>query len=76
MSRKIHPHIDQLLVTLSSLVRHTGQVGVSLLAVLSYHTAVVVRVFPQEAFRVVVAVNVDLCQSVMGRGLLAAFVDA
>lgn len=69
-------YIDQLLVALSSLVCHTGQVGVSLFTVLSYHTAVVVRVFPQEAFRVVVAVDVDLGQSIMGGGLFTAFVDA
>ncbi len=50
--------------------------GVSLLAVLSHHTAVIVRVFPQETFRVVVAVNVNLGQSIMGSGLLTAFMDA
>lgn len=72
---EIHPHIDQLLVALSSLVGHTGKVGVSLLAVLSHHTAIIVWVFPQEAFWVVVAVNVDLGQSIMGSRLLTSFMD-
>lgn len=68
-------HIDQLLVTLSSLISYTCQMGVSLLTVLSHHTAVIVRVFPQEAFRVVVAVNVDLGQSIVGCWLFTAFMD-
>lgn len=75
-STKIAPYIDEFLITLSSLVGHTGQVRVSLLAVLSHHAAVIEWVFPQEAFRVVVAVNVDLGQSIMGGRLLTAFMDA
>ena len=69
-------HIDELLVTLAPLVGHTGQVGVPLLTVLAHHPAVVVRVLPQEALRVVVAVDVDLGQGVVGGRLLAALVDA
>lgn len=69
-------YMDQLLVTLSSLVGHAGQVGVSLLAVLAHHPAVVEGVLPQEALGVVVAVDVDLGQGVVGGGLLAALVDA
>ena len=49
--------------------------GVSLLAVLPHHAAVVERVLPQEALGVVVAVDVDLGQSVVGGRLLAALVD-
>lgn len=49
--------------------------GVSLFAVLSNYTAVVEWIFSQETFWVVVAVNVDLCQSVVSGGLFAAFVD-
>lgn len=49
--------------------------GVSLFTVLSHHAAVVVWVFSQETFWVVVAVNVDLCQSVMSGGFFTAFVD-
>lgn len=74
--QKIAPYIDEFLVTLSSLIGHTGQVRVSLLTVFSHHAAVIERVFPQEAFRVVVAVNVDLGQSIMGGRLLTAFMDA
>lgn len=69
------PYIDQLLVTLSSLVGNTGQMGVSLLTVLSNHTAVVVWVLSQETFWVVVAVDVDLCQSIMSGGFFTAFMD-
>ena len=68
--------MNEFLVTLSSLVGHTGQVGVSLLAVASHHSAVVERVLLQKAFRRVVAVDVDLCQGIVGGGLFAAFMDA
>lgn len=68
--------MNQLLVTLSSLIRHTGQVGVSFLTVLAHHAAVVKGVLPQKAFGVVVAVDVDLGQGVVGGGLLAALVNA
>ena len=50
--------------------------GVPLLAVLAHHPAVVVGVLPQEALGVVVAVDVDLGQGVVGGRLLAALVDA
>lgn len=75
-SDKQYPYINQLLVTLSSLVGYASQVGVSLFTVLSYHAAVIVRILPQETLRIVVAVDVDLGQSIMGGGLLTAFVDA
>ena len=48
---------------------------VSLLTVLSHHAAVREGIFPQEAFGVVVAVDVDLGQGIMGGGLLSAFMD-
>lgn len=69
-------YVNQLLVTLSPLVGHAGQVGVSFLTVLSHHAAVVEGVLPQEALGVVVAVDVDLGQGVVGGGLFAAFVNA
>lgn len=75
LAKKNYFYIDELLVTLSSLICHTGQVRVSLLAVLSHHTAVIVRVFPQEAFGVVIAVDVDLCQGIMGSRFFTTFVD-
>lgn len=52
--------MDELLVTLPSLISHTSQMGVPLLAVLANHAAVIVWVFSEEALRVVVAVDVDL----------------
>lgn len=67
--------MDQFLVTLSSFVGHTGQVGVSLLTVLAHHAAVVVGVLPQETLGVVVAVNVDLGQGIVGSRLLTTFVN-
>lgn len=48
---------------------------IPLLAVLAHHAAVIVRVLSQEALRVVVAVDVDLSQGVMGSRLLTALVD-
>ena len=68
-------HFDEVQVTLSPLIRHAGQVGVSLLAVLSHHGAVVERVLLQEALGCVVAVDVDLGQSIVGSRLLASLVD-
>lgn len=53
-------HFDEVQVALPPLIRHAGQVGVSLLAVAADHGAVVERVLLQEALRRVVAVNVDL----------------
>lgn len=52
--------MDELLVTLPSLISHTGQMGVPLLAILAHNTAVIVGVLSEEALRVVVAVDVDL----------------
>lgn len=60
------PYIDKLLVTLPSLIRHTGQMGVPLFAVLAHHAAVVVRVLSEESLRVIVAVDVDLSQGIVG----------
>lgn len=48
---------------------------VSFLTVFPHHTAVVVRVFPQEAFWVIIAVNVDLGQGIVGSWLLTALMD-
>lgn len=67
--------IDEFLVTLSSLVGHAGQVGVPLLTVLAHHAAVVVGVLTQEALRVVVTVDVDLGQGIVGSWLLTALMD-
>lgn len=67
--------MNQLLVTLSSFIGDTGQVGVSFLTILAHHAAVVVGVLPQETLRVVVAVDVDLGQGVVGGRLLATFMD-
>lgn len=68
-------NVYELLVTLSSLISHTGQVRVSFLTVFPHHTAVVVRVLPQESFWVVVAVDVDLGKGIVGSWLLTALVD-
>ncbi len=70
-----HTNIDEFLVALSSLIGHTGQVRVSFLTVFPHHPAVVERVFPQEAFWVVVAVDVDLGQGIVGSWLLTALMD-
>lgn len=68
--------MNEFLVTLSSFISHTGQMGISLFTVLAHHTAVIVRVLPQEALGVVVAVDVDFGQSIMGCWLLTTFVNA
>lgn len=71
----MYPYIDQLLVTLSPLIGNTGQMRVSLFTVLSNYTAVVVWIFSQETFWVIVAVNVDFCQGIMSGRFFTAFVD-
>ena len=68
-------HLDELLVTLSPLVGNTGEVGVSLLAIASDNLAIVVLVLAEEAFRIVVAVDIDLGQSVVCGWFLVAFMD-
>lgn len=60
------PYINKLLVTLSSLISHTSQMGIPLFAVLAHHTAVVIRVLSEESLRVIVAVDVDLSQGIVG----------
>ena len=63
-------HLDQLFVTLAPLVGYAGKVRVPLLAVAPHDPAVIELVLLQVAFRVVVAVDVDLGQSVVGSRLL------
>ena len=68
-------HIDELKVALSTFISDTRQVRVTFLAVLADDSAVVVLVLAQESLRVVVAVNVDLRQSVVCCWLHASLVD-
>lgn len=68
-------HMNQFLVTLSSFIGHTGQVGVSFLTVFAHDTTVVVGVLPQEALGVVVAVDVDLGQGIVGSRFLTTFMN-
>lgn len=68
-------HFDELQVTLSSLIRHAGQVGVPLLTVPADNGAVIERVLLQEALWCVVAVDVDLRQGVVCSWLLTSFMD-
>lgn len=67
--------MDELLVTLSSLISHAGQMGVPLLAVLAHHATIIIGVLSEEALRVVVAVDVDLSQGIMGSRFLTALMD-
>lgn len=70
------PHLDEVLITLSPFVGHAGQVGVPLLAVATNHPAVVELVLSQETFGVVVAINVDLSEGVVGGRFLHTFVHS
>lgn len=54
------------MVALSSLISHTSQMGVPLFTVLAHHTAVIVWVLSEESLRVIVAVDVDLSQGIVG----------
>ena len=69
-------HLDELLVALASLVSHTGQVRISLLAVAPNDAAVIELVLVQKPLRVVVGIDVDLGQGVVGGWFLGSFVDA
>ena len=74
-SNLFHAHLDELLITLSPLIGHTGQVGVPLLTVATNHAAVVELVLTEVALWVVVAVNVDLGQGIVSGGLLHSLMD-
>ena len=69
------PHLDKLIVALSTLVTHARHVGVTFLTVLPHDPAIVIGVFPEEAFGVVVRIDVDLCKRVVSGWLLRSFVD-
>ena len=68
-------YLDQFLVALPPLVGHAGKVRVPLLAVAAHDATVVILVLPQEPLWVVVGVDVDLCQGVVGGWLLFSLVD-
>lgn len=71
-----HTYIDQLQITLSTLVGHTGQMRVPLLTVLANNTTVIVGILTQEPLWVVVAVNVYLGQCIVSGRLLTALVNS
>ena len=66
----------QVPVTVAPLVGHAGQMGVPLLTVLAHHLAVVVGVLLEEPLCIVVPIDVDLGEGVVGGGLDAALVHA
>jgi len=66
---------DQLPITVAPLVGLAGQVRVTLLAVAAHHLAVIILVLHEEPLRVVVRVNVNFGQGVVGGWLSAALVD-
>ena len=68
-------YLDQFLVALPPLVGHAGKMGVPLLAIAPHSATVVILVLPQEPLRVVVGIDVDLCQGVVGGRLLLSLVD-
>lgn len=63
------------MVALSSLICHTSQMGVPLFAVLAHHTTIIVRVLSEEPLRVIVAVDVDLSQGIVGSGLFTSLMN-
>lgn len=69
-------HLDELLITLASLICHTRQVRVSLLTVATHNATIVELVLTQESLWVVVGVNVDLGQCIVSGWLLRTLVDA
>lgn len=64
-SHFLNTHTDKFMVTLATFISHTGKVGVPLLTVLANHGAVIVLILPQEAFWVVVTVNIDLGECIV-----------
>ncbi len=67
--------LDELLIALSSLIGHTCQVRVSLLAVATHNTTVVELVLTQESLWVVVGVYVDFGQCIVSGWLFRSFMD-
>ena len=68
--RVLVTHSYQLHITLSPLIRHTRQMRVPLLTVLPNHIALIESVLSEEPLRVVVAIDIDLGQGVVCRGLI------
>jgi hypothetical protein len=71
----IHAYLDEVFVALSPLVGNAGQMGVPLLTVATNHTAIVELVLAKVALRIVVTVDVDLGEGVVGGRLLYSFMD-
>ena len=76
LQKKTSSHIDEFEVAKSSFVRDAGEMWISLLAVLPNDLAVVVLILAQEPLRIVVAVDVDLGERIVGRRFDAPFVDS
>lgn len=68
-------YLDELKVTLSSLIGNVGQMWVPLLTVLAYHTAIIVGILSQKVLRAVVAVDVDFSQCIVSGSLFTAFTN-
>ena len=67
-------YLDEVLVALAPLIGHAGQMRIPLLAVAADYATIVELVLPQEALRVVVAVDVDLGQRVVSGCFLLSLV--
>ena len=69
-------NLDQFFITLPSLISHTSKMRISLLAVATNHYTVVELVLSKEPLRIVVAVDVDLCQGVVCGWFLHSIMDS
>ena len=74
--RVLVAHVNKFLITESSLVRHTRQVWVSLLAVLANDETIVELVLTEEPLSVVAAVDVDLSEGIVSRRFIDAFMHS
>ena len=74
--RVVVADFDQFTVALAALVGHAGQMRIAFLAVFAHHAAVVEAILLEEALGVVVAVDVNLGQGIVGGWFHRSFVDA
>ena len=70
-----YTYIDEFIVALATFVSNTGQMWVSLLAVFSNHFAVVELILSEEPLGIVVGIDVDFGQGIMGGWFIDTLMD-
>ena len=72
---KITTYVDQFHITTTTLVGHTRQMRIPLLAVFAHHSAIVVRILSEEFLRIAIRIDVDLRQSIVNAWIIGTVVN-